>query len=173
MARRKLFILALAASFAMMMGLAHARQHSGGHGGGHHGGGGPPHHGGMNGGGFGPFFGGFGVGLPYFYAPVFVVGPGMFFGPTPMVMPNGPLMPLPPPGMLSPPAAAGVNVNGRPAARKAADPARAAQLVIVGDRLLRAGNLKKAEERYLQAMRAAPDLAAPRVHLAHCRGRAG
>jgi tetratricopeptide (TPR) repeat protein len=32
--------------------------------------------------------------------------------------------------------------------------------------LFRAGNLKKAEERYLQAMRASPDLAGPRVRLA-------
>jgi len=32
--------------------------------------------------------------------------------------------------------------------------------------LFRAGNLKKAEERYQQAMRAAPDLAAPRIRLA-------
>jgi tetratricopeptide (TPR) repeat protein len=36
----------------------------------------------------------------------------------------------------------------------------------VGDRLFRAGNLKKAEERYLQALRADPDLAAPHVRLA-------
>jgi tetratricopeptide (TPR) repeat protein len=56
--------------------------------------------------------------------------------------------------------------NLRPARAKAPDPARAAQLIIVGDRLFRAGNLKKAEERYLQAMRAAPDLASPRVRLA-------
>ena len=161
MARRKLFTLTLAASFVMMMGLAQAGQH----GGGHHGGAGSPFHGGMRGAGFGPFYGGFGIGLPYFYAPAFIVGPGMFFGPTPVVMPTGPLMPLPPPGLLRPPA--GVNVNARPAPRvKAADSARSAQLVTVGDRLLRAGNLKKAEERYQQAMRADPDLAAPRVHLA-------
>jgi Tfp pilus assembly protein PilF len=36
----------------------------------------------------------------------------------------------------------------------------------VGDRLFRAGNPKRAEERYQQALRAAPDLAAPRLRLA-------
>jgi cytochrome c-type biogenesis protein CcmH/NrfG len=46
------------------------------------------------------------------------------------------------------------------------DPVRAAQRVTMGDRLLRAGNVKKAEERYQQATRHAPDLAAPRVRLA-------
>ena len=43
---------------------------------------------------------------------------------------------------------------------------RAGQRVTLGDRLLRAGNVKKAEERYQQASRTAPDLAAPRVRLA-------
>jgi tetratricopeptide (TPR) repeat protein len=79
-------------------------------------------------------------------------------------MPSGPIMPPPVPGMLQQPP---FDPNARPPARaKSADPARAAQLLVVGDRLLRAGNLKKAEERYLQAMRHAPDLAAPRVRLA-------
>ena len=35
--------------------------------------------------------------------------------------------------------------------------------------MFRAGNFKKAEERYLQAMRVAPDLAVPRVRLARSR----
>ena len=102
-------------------------------------------------GGFGP---GFGVGFPYVYAPVFVLGPGMFLAPTPMMMPIGPLMPRPVPGLINPPPL--VPLNGRGVRARAADPARANQLLIVGDRLLRAANLKKAEERYLQAMRAAP-----------------
>jgi hypothetical protein len=131
------------------------------HGGGHHPGGMP---GGMRGRGFGGFGVGFGFGLPYVYGPVVVMGPGMFLTPMPMpgMFPTGPLMPPPPPGMLAPP----VGLNNRVARAKAADPARSAQLVIVGDRLLRSANLKKAEERYAQAMRAAPDLAAPRVRLA-------
>jgi hypothetical protein len=168
MARRKLFSLGVATLVTMIgiisLGAGHpalARQHGGG---GHHGGGGGGFGGGRGRGfgGFGPFFGGFGVGFPYFYPPVFVIGPGMFPMPMPMGMPNGPLMPLPPPGILQPP----LDANARPARVKNADPARSAQLLVIGDRLLRAGNLKKAEERYLQAMRAAPDLAAPRVRLA-------
>jgi tetratricopeptide (TPR) repeat protein len=156
MARRKLFTLGLAISVTLA-GFAFALPGRGlraaQHGGGHH------HHG--RGGGFGGF-GGFGVGLPYFYGPIIVMGPGMFLAPMPVGMPMGPIMPPPPPGILN-----GARMgNVRPARMKNADPARAAQLLIVGDRLLRAGNLKKAEERYLQAMRAAPDLAAPRVRLA-------
>ena len=164
MVRRKLFNIGLAISVTMIgFALAlpgsglRAAQHAGGGGQHHHGRGG----GGFAGVGFGGF-GGFGIGLPYFYSPVIVMGPGMFLAPMPIGMPMGPVMPLPPPGIMgSAPAA-----NLRPARMKNADPARAAQLLIVGDRLLRAGNLKKAEERYLQAMRAAPDLAAPRVRLA-------
>jgi cytochrome c-type biogenesis protein CcmH/NrfG len=49
---------------------------------------------------------------------------------------------------------------------KRRDPSRAIQLVTMGDRLFRVGNLKKAEERYLQATRADSGAAAPRFHLA-------
>ncbi len=183
MARRKLVILSAATIFVTMIGFAHAgmrRGHGGGgggHGGGrggggfYSGGGGLGRGGGFGGGfgGFGGFYGGFGVGIPYFYPPIFVVGPGVFVAPMSVGMAGGPLMPLPPPGMLAPPpmAVANAGMNVRDGARaKAADPNRAAQLMIVGDRLVRSGNLKKAEERYLQAMRAAPDLAAPRLRLA-------
>ena len=110
----------------------------------------------------GGFFSGFGGAFPLVYPPVFVMGPGMFPAPMPMMMPPGPLMPPPLPGMLPP----ALEANVRPARMKNADPARAGQLLTVGDRLLRAGNLKKAEERYLQALRTAPDLAAPRLRLA-------
>ena len=56
---------------------------------------------------------------------------------------------------------------GEKAAKPAAsDPGRAAHYLTFGDRLFRAGNLKKAEERYLQARSAAPDLAAPQLRLA-------
>ena len=46
------------------------------------------------------------------------------------------------------------------------DPVKSDQFVKVGDRLFRAGNLKRAADRYEQAMRAAPDRATARVHLA-------
>jgi hypothetical protein len=109
-------------------------------------------------GGGGPFFG---------VSPFFVIAPGGFFPPMGWMGPSylparAPLMAPPPPGFLGP--------NGGIAANKAkakpADPGRSAQLTTLGDRLFRAGNFKKAEERYLQAMRVAPDLAAPRVRLA-------
>ena len=161
MARRKLLTLCVAA-LVTLIGMTQSGSEHGvfagqQHGGGHHHGGFAGGHG--RGGGFGPFFGGFAVGIP-FGPPVFLIGPGMFLAPMPVAMPNGPLMPLPPPGMLQPP----LDINARGGRVKNADPGRAAQLLVIGDRLLRAGNLKKAEERYLQAMRAAPDLAAPRVH---------
>jgi Tetratricopeptide repeat len=117
-------------------------------------------------GGFG-FYGGF--------APVVAIGPGAFMPPvgwmSPAFMPGpGPLLPPPPPGMLWP--------NGRPNANrtnlKPGDPGRSGQLTTFGDRLFRAGNFRKAEDRYLQATRAAPGLAAPRVRLAQValvRGR--
>ncbi len=43
---------------------------------------------------------------------------------------------------------------------------RANQLVTLGDRFFRAGNLKKAEERYQQAQRSRAEEAGPRVRLA-------
>jgi hypothetical protein len=133
------------------------------HGGGHHGMGvGRRSH--VHG---GPFF----VSAGYYgglYAPVpmFWVAPwGVFFPATGPVMagPNwgrGPLLPPPPPGLLRPQPAA------NPPAAKRSDPARSEQLTTVGDRLFRAGNSKKAKERYEQAARAAPDLALPRLRLA-------
>jgi hypothetical protein len=116
----------------------------------------------------GAFFGGFGVGGFYYgYSPVFVIGPGGFMPPFPPMMPfgapgPGPLLPPPPPGLVAPQ----LRGNLRPANFKRGDTARAGQLITIGDRLFRAGNLKKADERYQQAMRSAPDLAVPRVRLA-------
>ena len=147
-------------------------QHGGGmHGsswhGWHNGGG---HHGGQGGGTVVLGGGGLVVGGGGYYfgvSPFLVMGPGGFLPPFAWMGPSSlparaPLMAPPPPGFLG--------RNGGPAGNQAkakpADPARSAQLTTLGDRLFRAGNLKKAEERYLQAMRAAPDLAAPRVRLA-------
>ncbi|MFI5459212.1 MAG: tetratricopeptide repeat protein [Isosphaerales bacterium] len=142
----------------------------GGHGGGGHGGGGHRGGGGPRGQ-FGPqgsFYMGFGGGGFYYpYSPILVIGPGGFLPPFPAMMPpfmpmRGPLLPPPLPGMIAPQPGA----NLRPAKLKRGDPVRAGQLITIGDRLFRAGNLKKAEERYQQSMRAAPDLAAPRIRLA-------
>jgi cytochrome c-type biogenesis protein CcmH/NrfG len=108
------------------------------------------------------------------YTPV-VLGPGAFMPPVGWISPTflpgpGPLLPPPPPGLVWP--------NRAPIANRAnvrqSDPVRAGQLTTLGDRLFRAGNIKKAEDRYLQAARAAPELAAPRVRLAQvgvARGR--
>ena len=140
--------------------------HGGGGSGGHGGHGGGMHHGIGWGGGYGY---GFGVGGWYYgYSPFLFFGPAGFFPPYPAMMPpvmarQGPLLPPPPPGMLLPMQPA---VKVRPANFKRGDSTRATQLMTFGDRLFRAGNLKKAEDRYEQAVRAAPDLAAPRVRLA-------
>jgi tetratricopeptide (TPR) repeat protein len=106
------------------------------------------------------------VGGPGYYSPYFPVmatmGPAAFFtpfggGPPPMPV-RGPLLPPPP----RQPVARGAQA-AKPAA---ADPNRSGQLLTFGDRLLRAGNIKKAEERYLQASAASPNQAAPYVRLA-------
>jgi hypothetical protein len=118
-------------------------------------------------GGLGFGFPGFGVsGFYYPYSPVLFIGPGGFFPPFPAMMPpvvsqRSPLLPPPPPGMIQ-----ADPVVKPPANAKRSDAARATQLMTFGDRMFRAGNMKKAEERYQQAVRAAPDLAAPRVRLA-------
>jgi len=142
----------------------------GGHGGGGHPGGGHP--GGGHVGSFGSqgsfFGGGFGGGGFYnAYSPILFIGPGWFPPPVPAMFPpmlpnRGPLLPPPLPGMFAP----GAGANVRPVKLKRSDPVRAGQLITIGDRLFRAGNLKKAEDRYQQAARAAPDLAAPQVRLA-------
>jgi tetratricopeptide (TPR) repeat protein len=111
---------------------------------------------------------GFGTTGMYAPFPAFLfVDPAMFFpaGNWNMGQPmmgRGPLLPAPPPDLVGRRPAA----NNPPAAVKRGDPARSNQLMTVGDRLFRAGNLKRAEERYHQALRAAPDLAAAHVRLA-------
>lgn len=175
-----------------------------GHGGGHPGGpgmGGHPGGPGMRGHPGGPGMGGgmmmgggmggmmfFNVGMGGLsgpFTPTFAVGPGFFpmpWGPPMMgppmgmgmgmggpMMNRGPLLPPPPPGLLP----AAVPIPKRVPARKS-DPARSAQLTTIGDRMFRTGNLKRAEERYQQAITAAPELAAPRARLAQValsRGR--
>jgi hypothetical protein len=167
--RKKILILAVTVLVTVTIPtLAQARPRrlfpQGGHGG-HGGHFGTAHRG--FGGGWGGFFG-FGVGGFYYpYAPVLFIGPGGFMPPYPAMMPPpmaqpGPLLPPPPMGMMPLQPA----LQPRPVTVKGSDQARAAQLITLGDRMFRAGNLKKAEDRYEQAVRAAPDLAAPRVRQA-------
>ena len=138
-------------------GMHHASWH-GGHGGGAHGNAISSYFavGGFYGGYYGGFYGG--------YAPMLAIGPGGFMPPIGWMGPSmmggrGPLLPPPPPGVM----------GGRDIKRtnlKSTDPVRSERLTILGDRLFRAGNFKRAEERYLQAIRSAPDLAKPRFRLA-------
>lgn len=107
-----------------------------------------------------------------YYPPIVVPG---------MVMPQ--ISPLPPPVLLRGPVAAAPpprrvesipwergGVGGRQVSTqgpaRVGDPKRAAQVLTFGDRLFRAGNIKRAEERYHQALAAAPNQAAPHVRLA-------
>ncbi|WP_165248637.1 tetratricopeptide repeat protein [Paludisphaera soli] len=81
----------------------------------------------------------------------------------------GPAAPAPPPGLVRPAA------MSRPTIKiKQADLDRADRLVTYGDRLFRVANLKRAEERYEQAIRLNPHWATPRLRLAQIalvRGR--
>ncbi len=114
-----------------------------------------------------PYYATIGPGGVVGYYPGLMMGPSGFgFAPySPMMPPpmkrRGPLLPAPPRDI----AERWPHHTEKPA-RAPSDPKRAAQLMTIGDRLFRAGNLKKAEERYQQAVRAAGDLAAPYVRLA-------
>jgi hypothetical protein len=159
----------------LMPGIALAQHGGGGHslggGGLHHGGGHHNQGGGLPLAAVGGGFAAYGLGWPYYaagpgyYAPypfVMTMGPAGFFSPFGAMPPpapvRGPLLPPPPPQP---------NAQGKAAAKPiASDQNRANHFMTFGDRLFRAGNLKKAEERYLQARNAAPDRAAPQLRLA-------
>lgn len=162
-------VLCVLASVSMP---ALAGSHSGGaphhHGGSHHHGGGFPF--GVGGGWAGypfPYYQSFGVGgFPIvFMPPIFAYSPNWYPPYAPPVQApgwNGNALagPMPPLAM------------GRPVAdvpkRKKSEPEKSKQLVTVGDRLFRAGNNRRAAERYEQAAKADPHAAAPRVRLAQC-----
>ncbi len=157
---------------------------------GHHGNGSLAHHvsgrpsgGGIGGGGIGVGGGvgggGFGSWLPYyatgvpggiftFVPPMLPMGPGGFvpiMAPQPLAVDRGPIAPPPPAGPLA------FAHGNRPANKagqkpKGKDSTRAGQLVLIGDRLFRGNNIKKAEERYGQATRLDPSSAAPLIGLA-------
>jgi hypothetical protein len=160
--------LSLVVTFVVGFSLPVWGQHGSMHGGSWHG----PHGGGV--GIHGPstrgqnFAGvGWGWGAYYgVYPPVLVIAPGAFAMPVgpmnPMFMPGqGPLLAPPPAGFVPNQPAAVV----RRASIRRVDTARAKTLVTLGERFFRASNFKKAEERFQQAMKADPDLAAPHVRL--------
>jgi tetratricopeptide (TPR) repeat protein len=123
------------------------------------GGGGNPYRGyglGAVGGGYGYFGSGFGLsyGIGYYQPPLVLAFP---IQPLPVAQGGGGLMlPLPPQGFANP---------NPPQARRL-NPARAKELVEIGDRSFRAGNIKRAEEKYNLAVKADPTSPVPHVHLA-------
>ena len=115
-----------------------------------------------------PIFLGFGTnGIYAPFPPILFVSPAMFFPPVawnigqPMIV-VGPRLAPPPPELVGQEPVA----ENPPAEARRSDPTRSKQLITIGDRLFRAGNLKRAEERYQQALRVAPDRADPYVRLA-------
>jgi hypothetical protein len=133
---------------------------------------------GLGGAGLGAAGGYAGYGLPYYWVPgpggfysyvpsFMVIGPGGFVPPIGAMVPppvpmRGPLLPTPPRRLTERWPAD----DPKPAAAPKADPVRGGQLMTVGDRLFRAGNLKKAEERYQQAAKLIADQAGPHLRLA-------
>jgi Tetratricopeptide repeat len=109
--------------------------------------------GGIPGWGYAPAFFVTGAVNPMYYSPM-GMGTGMSFNN------GGPVPPPPMPASTLPPWTVSRS-SLRPV-----DPAKSAQLATIGDRLFRAGNIKRAAERYEQAIRLSPDSASPRVHLA-------
>ena len=122
--------------------------------------------------GFGGWLPNYPMGVPSgiftFVPPMLPMGSEGFvpvMAPQPLAVDRGPIAPPPPAGLVDP------AHGNRPANKagqkpKAKDSARAGQLVLMGDRLFRGNNIKKAEERYGQATRLDPNSAAPLIGLA-------
>ena len=111
-----------------------------------------------------PLIAGIGPAGPFAFAPVALVyAPTVVNAGTPVAGPwLPPTNPMPAPVAVQAP--------------RRKDATKSGQLVTLGDRLFRAGNLKRAEDRYGLAAKAAPDSAAPYVRLAQVafvRGRYG
>jgi hypothetical protein len=91
-----------------------------------------------------------------------VVTPNPLLPPVPVSIQRGPLVPAPPAALL------GAPPERLPAARPVPrrDATRAAQLILLGDRLFRAMNVKRAEERYQQAEKLDPSSATVQLRMA-------
>lgn len=107
--------------------------------------------------------GGFAWYGPPFYMTIGPQGPMVI---TPTMPGMVPVVVAPAAGAAPMPAPVARPARVVPVRARRSDPAKAEQLVTIGDRLFRAGNVKKASERFEQAARAAPDAASPRVRLA-------
>lgn len=96
-----------------------------------------------------------------------MAGPMMPLGPVNPIV-NAPIVNVPVTPRLEAPRAAAPRIGPGAAVDRPriAAQQRANELVKIGDRLFRAGNLNRAVERYEQAVRAAPNQAEPRLHLA-------
>ncbi|WP_435007441.1 tetratricopeptide repeat protein [Tundrisphaera lichenicola] len=70
---------------------------------------------------------------------------------------GGLMLPMPPRAFIE-------NPGARP--RRPTNPARAKEQVEIGDRSFRGGNIKRAEDRFLQAVKADPTSPVPQIHLA-------
>ena len=107
--------------------------------------------------------GGFAWYGPPFYMTIDPLGRPMMFVPTfPSFVPTA-FLPI---QRFGGPAPMQVRAFPGGGLRKPSNPSKATQLVTIGDRLFRAGNVKRAAERYGQALRADPAAATPRVRLA-------
>ncbi len=89
-------------------------------------------------------------------------GSGLPFGFNPGILPPGQEGPG---GLMLPHLGAGPLPQRSSTAVRKTNPARAEELVEVGDRSFRGGNYRRAEERYLLALKANPVSPVPHVHL--------
>jgi hypothetical protein len=128
---------------------------------GHHGGGGLGFPIGAVGGGYAGFGGfGYGYGFPYYYPTPVIVNAPIVFPPIFPAFPAGQgggglMLPMPPRQLAA-----------NPVRPRRANPDRAKELVEIGDRSFRGGNIHRAEERYFLAAKADPTAPLPYVHLA-------
>lgn len=113
--------------------------------------------------GYGPGFG-YGVGIPFgyvYYPTPLIIAMPVPVQPFPFAQgPGGLMLPLPPQNLVNP------NPNPIQPRPRRANPPRAKELTDIGDRSFRAGNTKRAEEKYNLAVKADPSAPMPHVHLA-------